>query len=358
MLIYKKYIIKAIFQPFIVLSFILTSLVWITQILKLLYLLDKGVSPVDFLKLNILIVPSLFFMISPLVSVIAVIYAYNKLQEERQLIIFKASSLSNLAIAKPALIIAIFITLFSYYVSLYLTPLSYGKLKYDLNNFRENYVSNFITEKTFNQLSKYTTIYVERKDAGGRLNGIVLFDSKASKERTVLFAKTGKMVMHGTVPLFQLESGFKQSFDENNNITKLHFDKLLVEIQRNDPFKSDRDKTSLELYINEMLWPDDKLSEQKKNRLMVDAHERLVWPLFNYCLVFLALSMFLTQKTPNRKTNIKQITSTIIPLFIVVYFHFSLQKIAYHEPLYIFACYLNIFFCIVFSIWRINKANI
>jgi len=357
MLIYKKYIAKAIFYPFIALSFILTSLVWITQILKLLPLLDKGISSIDFLKLIILILPSLFFMISPLISVISVIYVYNKLQEDRQLIILKTSGLTNFAIAKPALIVATFITFVSYYVSLYLTPLSYSKLKCELSNFRENYVSNIITEKTFNQLSKYITIYVEKKNANGSLNGIVLFDNKIPENHSVLFAKTGKVIMRGTVPLFQLQDGFRQSFDDNNNITKLHFDDLLIEIQKNDSAKEDRNKTSLELYIHQMLWPDNTLSEERKTRLIIDAHQRLVWPLFNYGLVFLALSMFLTI-TPNRGTNIKQIIYTFFPLLIVAYFHFSLQKIAYQEPLYIFACYLNIFLCIVFSIWKTNKTTI
>ena len=355
MLIYKKYIAKAIFYPFIALSSILTSLVWITQILKLLYLLDKGINSIDFLKLMILILPSLFFMISPLVSVIAIIYVYNNLQEDRQLIILKASGLSNFAIAKPGLIVATFITLIAYYVSLYLTPLSYSKLKYELSDFRENFVSNIITEKTFNQLSKYITIYVEKKNTDGSLTGIVLFDNKVPKNHSILFGKTGKVVMHGSIPLFQLQDGFKQSFDENNNITKLYFDELLIEFQKNDSVN--RNKTSLELYIHEMLWPDDNFSEAQKRRLMVDAHQRLIWPLFNYCLVFLALSMFLNEN-PSRGVNIKQIIYTFIPLLIVAYFHFSLQRIAYQEPLYIFACYLNIFFCIVFSIWKTNKTTI
>ena len=36
----------------------------------------------------------------------------------------------------------------------------------------------------------------------------------------------------------------------------------------------------------------------------------------------------------------------------------SLQKIAYQEPLYIFACYLNIFLCIIFSVWQTNRITL
>src|SRR5574343_642344 len=102
MTIYKKYIAQTILYPFITLTFVLTTLVWITQILKLLYLLERGVKLIDFLQLIILIVPSIFFMISPFISVLAVIYVYSKLQENRQLIILRIAGLSNFALAKPA----------------------------------------------------------------------------------------------------------------------------------------------------------------------------------------------------------------------------------------------------------------
>ena len=359
MLIYKKYIAKTILYPFIALSFVLTSLVWITQILKLLYLLEKGVKLIDFLSLIILIIPSIFFMISPFISVLAVIYAYNKLQENRQLIILRVGGLSNFALAKPGLLIVVYITLISYYISLYLMPFSYSKLKYDLNNFRQNYVStNIINEKTFNQISQDFTIYLDKKNIDGKLEGVILFDNRIPKDRTVLFAKTGKIITHDGIPLFQLKHGFRHSFDSNNNITKLYFDQLLIAIKNDDPDKNDRSKTSLELYVPEMLHPINNLPEESKKRLIVDGHQRLIWPLFNYALVLLALSMFLTTNKDSRKSNIRQMSYTFWPLVIVAYFHFTLQKAAYKEAIYIFACYLNIFLCIVFSIWKINKSTI
>ena len=55
--------------------------------------------------------PSIFIMISPLISVISIIYVYNKLQEDRQLIVSKSSGLHNFNIDKPALAIATFLTL-------------------------------------------------------------------------------------------------------------------------------------------------------------------------------------------------------------------------------------------------------
>jgi lipopolysaccharide export LptBFGC system permease protein LptF len=138
----------------------------------------------------------------------------------------------------------------------------------------------------------------------------------------------------------------------------LYFDELLIAIKNKDTSQNDRSKTSLELYVSEMLKPNSNLPEDSKVRLFVDGHQRLIWPLFNYALVFLALTMFLTTNNDSRKSNIKQLLYTFLPVMIVAYVHFTLQKAAYKEPLYIFICYLNIFVCIVFSIWKINKSNI
>ena len=359
MTIYKKYIAQTILYPFITLTFVLTTLVWITQILKLLYLLERGVKLIDFLQLIILIVPSIFFMISPFISVLAVIYVYSKLQENRQLIILRIAGLSNFALAKPALLIVTCITIISYYISLYLMPFSYSRLKDDLNNFRQNYIStNIIDARTFNQISKDFTIYLDKKNADGTLDGVILFDNRIPKDRTVVFAKTGKIIIHDNIPLFELRQGFRQSVDNNQNMTKLYFDQLLIAIKNDDPDKDDRNKTSLELYLTEMLQPTANSPEEMKKRLVVDGHQRLIWPVLNYVLVFIALSIFLSINNDTRKTNIKQMIYTFCPLVIVVYFHFTLQKVAYKAPLYIFACYLNIFLCIVFSIWKINKSTI
>jgi len=353
-MIYKKYIIKTILYPLLAFACVLTALVWITQIFKLLYLIDKGIAFAEFLKLIVLILPSLFFMISPLIATLAVVYVYNKLQSERQLIILKTSGLSNFSIAKPALTIAIFVTLFAYYISLYLMPLSYNKLKSDLSSFKENYVTGIIDARTFSQVSKYITIYVDKKNDNGTLEGVILFDNKIPEQRSVLFAKIGKIVMNDNIPLFQVQNGFRQSFDENNNLTRLYFDNLTVEVKNDENFEDDRNRTSLELYINEMLWPRADLSDERKTRLRIDGHQRIIWPFFNYCLVFLALSMFLSQPY-SRKSSLKQMVHTFVPLIIVAYCHFTLQKIAYQQPIYVLGCYLNVFVCVVFSVWQSRR---
>jgi lipopolysaccharide export system permease protein len=65
----------------------------------------------------------------PIISVIAVIYIYNRLQNERQLTILRGAGLNNYQIAKPALFVATIVTVITTYISAYLLPVSYTHLK-------------------------------------------------------------------------------------------------------------------------------------------------------------------------------------------------------------------------------------
>ena len=352
MLTYKRYIFRSIFIPLITIAFVLTSLVWITQILKLLYLIDKGVKLKDFFQLIILLIPFLLFTIFPLITVLAIVNVYKRLREERQLIVFRSIGLSDISIARPALLLAILITMLCYYISFSLLPFSYHKLKQELVNLKNNYISDIVDVRTFNQVSKHTTIYVDKKNPDGSLAGVVLFDNTQPESKAVLFASKGKIINNGKEQFFELQDGLRQAYDNSGNLTKIHFDRLQVEISNDNENELDKNKiqSTLELYIPQLLWPDKSLSEQKQHKLIVDGHQRIIWPLYNYVFAFLALSIFL--KHPyNRKSNLKHIILTIIPLVLVTYIHFTMQKFAYQDKNFIFFCYLNVFFAIVFSTW-------
>ena len=358
MLTYTKYITKSIIPTLAMLTILLTSLVWITQTLRMVHLIDKGIEIKHFFKLIILLVPSLLFMILPIIGVITVIYVYSTLQDERQLLILRSSGLSNYDLAKPALLVATGITIFSYYISAHLMPLSYNSMKQELNNFREGYLLNIINERTFNQISKHSNIYIDRKNSDGTLSGIVLFDNKTPEKRTIIFAKSARIVVSTpNITEFELTDGMRHSYDQLGNLTKLYFDNLIVAITNETTKKSERNKTSIELYITEMLWPDSTLTLDKQQQLITDGHLRIVWPLFNFAFIFLALSIFLSQPY-NRKSHIKQYLITFIPILLVSYFHFTLQKIAYKETNYIFLCYANLFLCIIFSIWKSTRNSL
>lgn len=337
--------------------FVLTSLAWITQVMRHLYLLDKGVSITNFFKLIILIIPSLLFSIMPVVTIIAVLFVYQKLSDERQLIILKSSGLSELEIAKPALTAAMIITMLSYLVSAYLMPVSYNSLKNKLNNFKNSYVSNIVDVRKFNAISKNITIYVDKKNNLGQPEGIILFDNKVPAEKVVFFAKTGKFHLDNNTAYLELNDGIRQAYDSKSNLTKMVFDNLVVKIESDANENENRIKNSLELFIHEMLSPDPLLPIQNQIRLKIDGHQRIIWPMFSYVFTFILLSFYL-KKPYNRKASMINNMYCLLPVIFMSFIHFSLQKLAYSNFYFIYLCYLNIIMGIIFSIWQCTRKTL
>jgi lipopolysaccharide export system permease protein len=338
----------------------MTGIVWITQILKLLYLIEKGINLIDFFNLIVLAIPSLLLVILPFVTVFATIYTYHRLEEERQLIILKNSGLNFFQLAYPALLVSILVALFSYYISSYLLPLSYNKLKADINVAKNAYVSNVITEKTFNQISKDIVIYTDKKLENGVIQGVIILDNRNVEQKTILLAKYGKLGMKNNHPIFHLTNGIRQSYDKNHQLTKLRFDSFVIEIVNNNHQHTQRNlhnKDINEYYINELLKPDPLLSKSRQIKLIAEGHQRLIWPLYNFVLAFLSISVFFRQPY-NRKTHIKQILFPALAVIMVTYLHFTFHNLASRNLDFIVACYANFILAITYSIFLCLRKNI
>ncbi|HJK86842.1 MAG TPA: LptF/LptG family permease [Candidatus Megaira endosymbiont of Nemacystus decipiens] len=358
MYIYNKYIIRSLIPILLLFTLIITSMVWIMQTINLSKLIDKGIALSAFFKLTVLLLPYFVFIIMPLVSTLAVIFLYHKLQDERQVVVLRGAGLSNFALSKPALYVAMLVTIILYYISLYLLPTSYSHLKSILSDFKENYVSSMVSAKKFNQLSKYSTLYVEKKVKNNAFEGVILFDNEKPDTRTIFFAEKGSIQEINQENLkFVFYSGMRHSYDKERNISKLHFDDITVNITRKNLNLKTRTKTPLELFIHEMIWPDDDLPQERQNKLIVDGHMRLIWPFYNFVFVLLSLSIFL--KFPfKRQSQFKQYAFTFAPIIVAIYTHFTFQKFSYYNINYLFVCYINIAVYTILAIWQSISSKI
>lgn len=351
---YSKYIIKTIFPTLIIITVVLTAIVWINQLMRLLYLLDKGINILDFLGIVLLVIPSLLFSVMPIITLLAILTVYNKLREERQLIVLKNSGLNDFSIARPALIVAAIVSIFSFFLSAYLMPLSYNSLKEKVSILRNSYISNVIDTRKFNQISKSHTIYVDQKDSKGTLEGIILFDNTTKNSRSVLFAKYGNVYMEKDEMHFELSNGLRQAYDNNNNITRMHFNNLSVRIANDPQDESKRIKKTHELYIWELLFPTAESNEEKRIRLIAEGHSRIIWPLFNLIFTILTLGFFLKIGF-SRKFRWQPIFLCIVPALLITFIHFTLQKYSYSNLDVIYFSYANLLLCIIFSIWQLKR---
>src|SRR5271155_516477 len=127
---YSNYIGRHLIHSTLLITFSLTSIVWLTQALRFIdFIVNQGVSIVIFLELTVLLVPSLVIMILPAALFCAVLFVYHKLKLDSELVVMQAAGLSNWRLARPALQVAALVMLVAYFIAFYLQPVSYKEFR-------------------------------------------------------------------------------------------------------------------------------------------------------------------------------------------------------------------------------------
>lgn len=342
MQLYNKYIVRNLFMPFIVLTLTLTAIIWLSQSLRFIDLIvNKGLDVTTFLYLSLLIVPSLLFIILPIAAFISVLVVYNRFINDSELIVFKAAGISRMGLTAPALVMAGFVALFSYFISFYLLPSSYREFKDTQAFIRNNYASVLLQEGVFSTPTKGLTVYIESRGKGGLLEGILVHDSRKPEKPVTMMAKEGRLVRTSNGPRFDLVNGNRQEIDkENGNLLMLDFDSYQLDLSVYTNENERGWRTPEERYINELFFPDD-VSDSYKNKFIAEGHYRLVWPLFTFPLTFIALAALFSGQF-NRRGQWKRILSSTIIAVIIVCLNLLFKGIAASKPIASIFLYLNL----------------
>ena len=208
---FSLYIMGQIVGPLIVVVFSFTGVIWLTQSLRFIDLIiNKGLSFGLFLYMTALLLPSLLSVILPIALFASVLYVYHQLVVDREIVVLKATGLSNAGLAVPAIGIAGVVMLLCYAVNLYLMPLGFHEFKNIQSQVRNSFASLLLREGVFNTPVDGLTIYVRERGNDGELRGILVHEARTSSEPSTLMAESGKLVHTDDGPRLVLLNGNRQ----------------------------------------------------------------------------------------------------------------------------------------------------
>lgn len=96
---------------FLLVTFSLMSIIWLTQSLRFVELVtNKGLPVILFVKMTSLLMPRIFVILSPIALFVAILFVYNRMLSDRELVVMKAAGISPWAGAKPAIYVGIFMS--------------------------------------------------------------------------------------------------------------------------------------------------------------------------------------------------------------------------------------------------------
>ncbi len=304
---YNLYIMKHLAMPTLLITASLTSIIWLIQALRFIdFIVNRGLSIGDFIYITSLLFPSLLMLLVPIALFIAVLFTYNKLTTDSELVVLKAAGLSRWQLAIPAIWVGVVATAFCYFLSLYLLPVSNRQFN-DMRTFlRDNYTSVLLQEEVFNHPVTGLTVFVRKRDSEGNLEGILVHDARFSENPVTMMAEEGQLVQTPAGPRFYLVKGLRQEM-RNGRLSWLNFDSYTLDISFYTGTLNERERDPDEKFLGELF--DQNADTKQSPQLKAEGHQRIAWPLYNVALSMLAVAMLLSGEY-NRRGQWKRIILT------------------------------------------------
>jgi lipopolysaccharide export system permease protein len=280
-----------------------TLAIWLTQALRFVDLIvNRGLPVETFLHLAVLLLPQFFQLVLPIATFSAVVFAYNKMQADSELVVMKATGLSSFGLAKPALLLALGSTLAAYALSLYLAPLSHGAFKTLQFEIRNQFTNVLLREGVFTNIGDKMTVYIRQRESSGELLGVLVQDETDPKKQVTMVAERGALVRGEDGPKVLMVNGNRQERDvASGRLSVLYFESYAHDLGRMQQSAMLRWREPRERFITELFWHENTpIDLEHRTELIAEGHQRIVTPLFCLTFTLIALATILTGEFSRR----------------------------------------------------------
>lgn len=358
MRVIERYILRQLVVVAVLVTLTLTMAIWLTQSLRFVELIvNRGLSLDSYLYITILLLPSFLTLMLPISLFTSVLFTYNKLITDSELVVLRAVGLGPMQLARPAILLATVVVAFGYLLSLYLLPWSYRQFKDLEYNVRSDFSSILLKEGTFNNIAPGITVYIRERGSDGALQGILIHDNRTPNKAFTLIAESGALAMSDQGPRVVLGAGNRQQIDENGKLTMLYFDRYSVDLGRVGQTQESRWREPRERYLSELLkQSDDPNDKAYRSRLIAETHHRFTNPLLGLAFTLISLAALLSGEF-NRRGQARRVLAAVALAAIVQTGAVALNNVLVRWPALAPLPYLNVFLAIGLSIWWLFRSR-
>jgi lipopolysaccharide export system permease protein len=337
----NRYILRQCFGVMIFVTAALSAAIWLAQSLRLIDLIvNRGLSIEVFLYLAALILPRFLDIVLPIGIFIAVLFTFNRLIGESELVVMRSAGLSHLALAKPVLLLAgiAFLVLMS--LSVYFLPASNRAFKDLQFEIRSRFVSSLIQEGTFTTISDKLTIYIRNRDERGEVVGLLISDSRDPQKPVTILAERGVFVDSPTGARIVMVNGNRQQFDpESRKLSLLTFESYTLDLEAWRDAPVVRFREAQERFLDELFTPPAEADASLRAAFLTEAHQRILVPLSAFSFSLIPLACLLPGEL-NRRGQLKRVLLAIGVAFAFELLDLGANNLAFRSPAAIPLMYL------------------
>lgn len=339
-----RYIIRQILVGFLLVTFSLMSIIWLTQSLRFVDLItNNGIAISVFAELTSLLMPRIFTVLAPVSVFAAVLFVYNRMLSDRELVVMKSAGISPLQCAVPAIIFGLFMSFFNIFVYNWGIPWSerqFSELQWKVKNDVSHLM---LREGEFTRLQNGLTVFITTHEKDGSVTGIMVNDERTPGSRVTISAEKGRIIYTEKGPKIIMVNGARQEINKKNNqFTSVSFARYSVDFGIQE--KSRKKEAGVrERDLQELLnaHNNPNLEEKEANRFFVEGNRRLLNPFFNLLFAVLACTGLLCGNF-NRRGQTKIISISVTLMIVILALDLSLTNIAVNNLALLSLIYANL----------------
>ena len=331
--------------------------VWLVQALRLIDLIvNRGLSLGIFLHLAILILPRFVVVVLPVAVFVAVLFVYNKLTAESEIVVMRAAGVGPMMLARAAILTGLLAMALLYALSLYFLPAANRAFKDMQFEIRNRFASVLIQDGVFNTISDHLMVYAQSRDDAGDLKSIIIEDDRDPTKPVLVFAERGAIANLPEGPRLLLVKGIRQERDPaTGHISSLSFEKYTLELANFSEAAGVRYPEPGERYTGELIADmGPGVDPALRRAAIVELNLRLAGPLTALALAALPVACLLTGEF-NRRGQSRRVLAAVLLALMIELLDVALKDIANRSLVAVPFIYLNLALPLLVSLWLLRR---
>jgi lipopolysaccharide export system permease protein len=313
-----RYIFRQLFWALIAVTAGLTALIWLTQSLRFVELVvNRGLSLLVFMRLTGLLIPSFIAVILPITTYVVIQFIYQRLAGDREVTVMRAAGLSPIALARPALAVALVATVVGYWLNMIVVPETLAAFREFQWEIRNKVAAFLLQEGVFTPISDKLVVYVRTRTPDGALRGILVDDARDPEVHATILAESGQMLEGTNGPRVLLLNGSRQEIDhQTGRLNMLTFTENEIDLADSSDSEGERPADMSEVGVGDLLHPRLALPRDVP-KWIAEAHKRISGPLASISYAMVALVSVLTGAFQRHGGFLRPLASVLTVVMLV-----------------------------------------
>jgi len=344
MKIFDRYIFKNLLIATVFIAMTLAAVIFLTQSLRFLELvIESGASSSVFWALTVLALPRFFEIILPLSLMAATLFIYNRMTSDSELIVVRSVGCAPSTLARPAVTLALLVTLVLLSITLWVAPKSLNTMQHMRQMIKAQFSTLLFREGVFNQIGKGLTVYVRERGEEGSLYGLMIHDGReASKAPATILAKRGTLVSVDEGYQVIVYDGTRHEYGDGV-LKRLNFNRYMIDLPDSDPVRQ-RWAEPDERTIFELLNPDpaEQRDVESLRDFKVEIHRRIISPLLAVVFTLISCAVLLIGPV-DRRGQLRRIIFAVMLVVFIQGVYIAAYNFARQSDLGLFLMYALVF---------------